>query len=361
MADLAPEPLDLSKGDPVAARLSGSAKFFIALSTLLGVLAVCMVAWTYTQVAGLESASEQHQQTAQKISALQQQYERSAADQVGLAEQLAGLGVQLKALESGFARTGLELEQRLTMVSTELGSEIQKLARDSSQGSLLLELLEARHLLRSAELSMHFQQDVGTTALLIKRALDQLNTIDDLVLLPLKAQLDKDLEALKQLDNSGIQSTLLKLESIEQAWPELLPDMSLQAVEPADSGASSFTQQLLGELRQLVQIRYLSHPDEVQFDANAYLSETERDLLRMKFDVALTQARMALMRRDTVGLQKHLSALRLWHQQFADAESAATQANLIALEDLQRLDLTPQHYDLSVSTEIIDTLLDNRK
>jgi len=361
MADLAPEPLAVSRADSGTTRLSGSAKFFIVLSFLLGVSAVGMAAWTYTQMAELEGASEQRQQTAQEILALQRQYDLSAADQADLGNRLTELGAQLKALDSGYARTGLELEQRLTAVSTELSIEIQKLARDSSQASLLLELLEARSLLRSAELSMHFQQDFSTTALLTKRALNQLNTLDDLLLLPLKAQLEKDIEALGQLNNSGVQSTLLKLESIEQAWPDLLPDMALQTAPPVDTGASSFTQQLLAELRQLVQIRYLSQPDQVQFDANAYLSETERDLLRMKFEVALTQARVALMRRDTVGLQENISALKGWHQQFADAKSAATQANLIVLEDLQQLDLAPKHYDLSVSTAIIDALLDGRK
>ena len=360
MADLAPEPLAVSRADSGTTRLSGSAKFFIVLSFLLGVSAVGMAAWTYTQMAALEDASEQRQQTAQEILALQRQYDLSAADQADLGNRLTELGAQLKALDSGYARTGLELEQRLTAVSTELSIEIQKLARDSSQASLLLELLEARSLLRSAELRMHFQQDFSTTALLTKRALNQLNTLDDLLLLPLKAQLEKDIEALGQLNNSGVQYAL-KLESIEQAWPDLLPDMALKTAPPADTGASSFTQQLLAELRQLVQIRYLSEPDQAQFDANAYLSETERDLLRMKFDVALTQARVALMRRDTVGLQENISALKGWHQQFADAKSAGTQANLIVLEDLQQLDLAPKHYDLSVSTAIIDALLDGRK
>ena len=361
MADLAPEPLDVSRSDSGTARLSGSAKFFIVLSFLLGVLAVSMAVWIYTQITVLEGASEQRQQTAQEILALQQQYERSAADQANLTSQLAELGAQLEALDSGFTRAGMEFQQRLTVVSTELSSEIQRLARDSSQASVLLELLEARYLLRSAELSMRFQQDFGTTALLIKRVLDQLDALDDLALLPLKAQLEKDLEALKQLDISGIQITLLKLETIEHSWPTLLPDIALRAAPLVDTGASSFAQQLLGELRQLVQIRFLSNPDQVQFDANAYLSETERDLLRMKFDAALTQARVALMRRDTAGFQENLSALKRWHQQFADRQSAATEANLIALENLGKLDLAPQHYDLSVSTEIIDTLLDNRK
>ena len=63
--------------------------------------------------------------------------------------------------------------------------------------------------------------------MLTKRALNQLNTLDDLLLLLPKAQLEKDIEALGQLNNSGA-STLLKLESIEQAWPDLLPDMALQ-------------------------------------------------------------------------------------------------------------------------------------
>ena len=58
MADLAPESLDVSRSYSGTARLSGSAKLFIVLSFLLGVLAVSMAVWIYTKITVLEGAAE---------------------------------------------------------------------------------------------------------------------------------------------------------------------------------------------------------------------------------------------------------------------------------------------------------------
>lgn len=361
MADPAPEHLDVSGRDSAAARLSSSAKLFIVLSLILGAGAVSWSAWTYKQVSGLKLALEQRQQTAQEILVLQQQYEDVAKSQSDLLEQLLELDTRAGALDNALGRAGIETEQRLAMVTSELSSEIQKLARNSSQASQFIKLLEVRYLLRTAAIGLHFRQDISATVLLLERVLDQLDALDGLALLPLKAQVKKDLASLQRIENGATNDTLRKLAAIEQAWPNLLPATTLQSSPPVESAESSIGELLLHELSQLIQIRYLSQSDQVQFDANAYLSAIERDLLRLKFDAALTQLRVALMRRDTAAFRDNLNVLKQWHQQFADANSAVTEGNLLALATLEQLDLGPQQYDLSVSIELIDALLDNRK
>ncbi|HCY04667.1 MAG TPA: hypothetical protein DHU16_04380 [Gammaproteobacteria bacterium] len=360
MADLAPDSSEVAGVKPVVARLSVSAKFFIVLSLVLSVAAALLAAWMYAQVVSRDTAPDL--MLAEKISVLQSQYEVIADGQRDLAAQAVELSTQGRELDTAFGRADVQLEQRLITLRAEFSNEIQKITRDSSRLSLLLELLEVRYLLRSAALRMHFQHDFAATVVLLEGILDRLREIDDLVVLPLRTQIEQDLEAVNQIASEGIQEPLRKLEAIEVAWPELLPGGALELASMTAETPSSIGAQLLREVSQLLQVRYLSEADDyAQFDANAYISEIERDLLRLKFDAAITQSRVALMRLDTTRFYEHLSVLTQWHQQFTEADNAAAQANLIVIEELGKLDLAPQQYDLSLSIELIDQLLANRK
>ena len=360
MADRAPDSSEVAGVERVVARLSVSAKFFIVLSLLLSIAAALLVAWTYAEVVSRDT--ERHLMLADKISVLQGEYEAIVDGQSDLAARATELSAQGRELSTALSRVDADVERRLASIRTEFGGEIQKITRDAAQVSLFLELLEIRHLLRSAALRMHFQNDLAATVYLLEAALSRLQDVDDLVVLPLRTQIEQDLAAITQIATDGSQDPLLKLAAIESGWPGLLTNRVLKMNPTPAAVPSSIGEQVLSELTQLLQVRYLSESDDqVRFDENAYLSDIERDLLRLKFDTAIMQIRMAIIRRDSIGFRKNLKSLTLWHQQFADLNSVATKSNLNAIDELGQLDLATQKYDLSVSLELIDQLVANRR
>ncbi|MED6341353.1 MAG: uroporphyrinogen-III C-methyltransferase, partial [Pseudomonadota bacterium] len=81
-------------------------------------------------------------------------------------------------------------------------------------------------------------------------------------------------------------------------------------------------------------------------------------LAQAEFAIAMTQARSAVLARDTEGFRLQLQNLHDWHTKYTDADSAATATNLVAIRALSERDLAPAPFDLTEALKLLDQLLD---
>ena len=120
-----------------------------------------------------------------------------------------------------------QMQRRLSSLRSEMSSQVQKLKQNASpQVAVQVELLEVRFLLRAAVLRLRVRNDVNAAEDLVADALARLQRRDDLIILPLKARLEDDLAALKQIDPVDTQGILSQLQKIEQRAPATLFSLS---------------------------------------------------------------------------------------------------------------------------------------
>ena len=345
-------------------RLSFGAKFILSVSLLLSIGALAIGAVLYSQGTQFKADATQRQLVLESIADLQSQLVDLNSQKRDLVTRIDATAVQLQQLGSSTTSAAVALEdqiqRRLSSMRTEMSAEMQKLKQNASEVASQVELLEIRFLLRAAMLRLRVRSDVNAAKSLIEDALARLQGSDNLMILPLKARLEDDLAALNQIDSVSSQSILLQLQEIEQDMPETQFALTLAAKSTESVAEASLWQQVLNALGELIRVRKLDLDDVSDFDARVYLNDAERKLAEVKFDIAMTQARAAVLVRNTQGFRQQLQNLRDWHTKYSDAESAATASNLAAIQTLSELELAPTPYDLTEALKLLDQLLDQR-
>ena len=342
-------------------RLSLGARFVVSLSLLLSVAAVAIGGVYYYKNAEGEQDAVYRQRMTATIDRLDAQLTSLSEQKTAMSQRIEAIDEQTQQFGSAAKNTAsaleAEVDRRLAAVRSEMGVEIQKVTENAAEVALLVELLEVRYLLRAATLRLRLRNDIAGAAQLVEDALLRLRERTDLLVLPLKAQLEDDLITLQQMNFVDAQSLLAQLQEIEQRVPQTRRTLAVSPPHQQAATADSFWQQLLESAGQLVQVRNLELQDLADFDAGAYLNDAEESLIRVTFDVAMMQARTALLMRDTEGFREQLLRIAEWHNKFSHADAAATMANEAALDELSKLDLAATRFELTEALRLLDQLL----
>ena len=353
---------DIPGADGPPTRLSLGAKFVLFLSLMLSAGALAAGAVFYLQGAQFQDGAEQRNLMLGDIADLKAQMADLETQKLELAARIDEKAVQIQNLGNTTTDATVSLEtqmqRRLSSLRSEMSSQVQKLKQNASQVAVQVELLEVRFLLRAAVLRLRVRNDVNAAEVLVVDALARLQRSDDLMILPLRARLEDDLAVLKQIDPVDPQGILSQLQKIEQRAPATLFSLTLVDDDSETAAVASLWQQLLDALSELIRVRKLDLKDVSDFDARVYLSEVERKLAQAEFAIAMTQARTAVLARDTEGFRLQLQNLHDWHTKYTDADSAATATNLVAIRALSERDLAPAPFDLTEALKLLDQLLD---
>lgn len=342
-------------------RLSVGAKFVVSLSLLFSIAAVAIGGAYYYENAIVDQDAAYRLRMTATIDRLEAQLASLSEQKTALSRRIEALDEQTQqfgnAAKSTTSALEAEVDRRLAALRNEMGAEIQRVTENAAEVSLLVELLEVRYLLRAATLRLRLRNDVDGAAQLVENALLRLRERTDLLVLPLKAQLEEDLVTLQQMNFVDAQSVLAQLQEIEQRVPQTRRTLAVSPPHQQTATAATFWQQLLESAGQLVQVRNLELQDLADFDAGAYLNEAEEKLIRVTFDVAMMQARTALLMHDTEGFRQQLVRMAEWHNEFTHADAAATLANKAALDELLTQDLSATRLELTEALRLLDQLL----
>jgi uroporphyrin-3 C-methyltransferase len=335
--------------------------FFTLVNLLVLVAIVGAGYWTWLQ---WQAQNQQQSDTlaAQQTSINQQQknIEQSIAS-----NQLAkgDLEQQNQALQSSIS----SLVEQLQLTSVEVQTNQRNLADVSGRRPADWLLAEADYLVRMAGRKLWLEHDVKTAIMMLQSADSRLQDLDDSSLLPLRAMLAEDLQALQQLNQVSTSSIALALGAmlkqvdnlplaffkkpedkiVDEAITESIADWRVNFAR----NWNEFTKNFFNVARVTTEIK-------------PFMSEQQQWLSKEQLRFALMQAQVAVLQENSTLYQQSLqTAFGLLIESF-DTEKMMVIQFTDSLSNLQMTDferIYPQQFSVApLLRDIIEQRLDSR-
>ena len=104
------------------------------------------------------------------------------------------------------------------------------------------------------------------------------------------------------------------------------------------------------EIKQLVRIRRLDHPDMV------LLEPSQTYFLRQNLKLRLLSARLAVLQRDEATYRSDIAACRQWIGQYFNRNDELTRSMLKDLKELEAMPVSLQNANLNDSLSVLHSL-----
>lgn len=213
---------------------------------------------------------------------------------------------------------------------------------------------EALYLLQLADRQLQFTHDVRTAIAAVEAADARLAELRDPTLSGVRAQIAKDLQALRAVIEPDRNEILDKLGGAEAKIAQLkiagaaLTETNRSAAElPANGLARAWTV-LKRAVSRLFTVRQLSG------SSAELISADEHALRRQHLQLLLSAARQALSNEDTAAYRSALATAVRWLQQSFDENDAAVQALTQELNKLGEINIAPPLPSVSESARLLE-------
>jgi uroporphyrin-3 C-methyltransferase len=310
-----------------------------ALGLLLGLVAIAIALVAGWRVLALERSLEADRD-AVRLANRDHELQRSAL--ATLEARVAGDAAALAALEPLPGRLAT-LDGRVARIESRLDAPQRAVAR-----------VEAAHLVELAAHRLALERDVRGAGTLFEAAEARLADLSDPATLRVRAQLARDLGALRAVaepDAGAIGARLAAAEAAVRTLP-MLGTIKNQYVPPGgmpppEPGLARAWWRLTTAFQDLVSVRRVS-------DATVRLvSIEEMGVRRHHLETLLFAARLAALRADEVDYAANLAAARDWLGRFFDSNDAATHGVDAELEALAASRVSPELPDVSGSLKLL--------
>ncbi len=308
---------------PPPPRRDGVALVALTLA-ILGLLAAMAVFW-FSQM----RMQDLQLQLAQRIG----EFDNSSREARSAATELRTTVDGLLARFSGLEARALEAQSQ----QLALAAMYQELAR--SQDERLLADIEQTLLL--ADQQLHMASNVRAAILGLEAVDARLARLDKPQFARLREAVNKDAARLKLLPAADVVAVHARLDVLVQNVARLRLESDADplpraAPKKSDGGGLDWLERIgLGtwnELRQLVRIRRLEHPEL------PLLTPNQAYFLRQNLVLRLLAARLALLQRDETTFRRDLAEARRWIGEYFKRDDPLTQS---MLHDLQALEAMP--------------------
>jgi uroporphyrin-III C-methyltransferase len=266
------------------------------------------------------------------------------------------------ALAREAQQTVRDLHAKIATLENKLAeSQNQQLALEalyqelsSSRDAWLLADIEQALLIASQQLQL--AGNVKAALIALEDAELRLARLNKPQFISLRKALVQDIERLKatpRLDTVGV---ALRLDNLVQGVDRLKPEFEHEppgAGAPPSAPASevkSLAGQVWSEIRQLIRIRRLEHPEL------PLLAPDQIFFLRQNLKLRLLSARLALLARDQVSFEADLRAARDWVSQYFSVADPETKRFLETLASLAAARVNLELPDVSASLEVLRKL-----
>jgi uroporphyrin-3 C-methyltransferase len=214
--------------------------------------------------------------------------------------------------------------------------------------------VEAAHLVEFAIHRLQLERDVAGATQLFEAAEQRLAAANDPALAPARAQILRDLGALKgatRTDVRAIAGRLARVEDLADTLP-MLGAIHGQYVAPdqartPEPGFARAWQQLTTSLRDLVAVRRVSDA------AIELVSLEEIGVRRHHLETLLFSARLAALRGDADEYGTTLRTASEWLERYFDVRDARVREAATELADLERLQVAAPVPDVSASLRML--------
>jgi uroporphyrin-3 C-methyltransferase len=268
-----------------------------------------------------------------------------ASQQRALAERLQG-GVDSLRAELQTLRELPEQVDELSRAQAEL------LARTEAPQRAWVRA-EALYLLELAGRRLDLESDVRTAIVAMEAADARLATLKDPALANVRAQLAKELAALRAVPLPDLSAVLLRVGAVE-ARVALLPVTGIPVSEgrraetPAAEGPFGRAwRRVTAALKDLFSLRRV---DQV---TARLVTQEEESLRRQHLELLLAAARIAAMQSDAAGYSQALSSADQWLEQYFEARSPAVAAAREEIGLLRKMTVQSPHPSIGTAAQLL--------
>lgn len=340
-----------SPAQPQASRLPTAALVTAIVALLSGVGALTAGYFIWHEVARqadwqkevIAQIDSRNQAMDQRLAQMKDRIEALLADSLQrdreFQQSLAKLAREQEALSSAFSRLRARLGRRL-------------------EGWILA---EAQYLLEIANQRLRLFHDVATARAALREADRRITEADDPGLIPVREEIARELAALDAVslpDFAGLGTRLSALAEQVDRLPiagaspgpasQTTGKIGANQTAPEEiPGWRALLTRVWEAFRELVSIQRTDAP------VAPLLPPKERFFLRANLALELEAARLALLREQAALYRSSLDQARDWLTRYFDPEDAGVRAMLEAIDELQRVEVSPRLPDISGSLRLL--------
>lgn len=295
----------------------------------------------------------------ERIDRLRGQVVELRATQDRLGAQIGTVGTQLQEANAQ-VRSQIRLLRELPTQLGELGQSVAELRARTDAPQRSWVRAEALYLLELGGRRLRLEHDVPTAVAALESADARLATVPDPAVTEVRAQLARELTALRAVDVPDISSVLSRLAAVESAAADLrvlgVPVSSARRLdktgaEDAEGAFDRATRRLRQAWRDLFSYQRVD-------PAHSRLVTREEELLRRRqFELQLFTARIAAMQQDRPGYAQALqSAIALLDRSFDTRdETVSTARSELAL--LAAIDVDPTVPETGAAAQLLQRVI----
>lgn len=343
---------------PAPARSSGG-KALAVIALILAVAAASVTGYLWYQV-----QVEQRLSQNQALADIRDAVSTANVNVTALEKDFNALREQQRDL---IARIDSQVEARLDELSSQqenlaqrseaLSDSIEKVYEDLDRSLDSWALEEVEQLLRIANHSLQLSSDVSTAVAGLELADKRLEELANPALLPVRERVADNITALKSLEAVDTAGLSLRLSGMAAKVEDLPLDQTTQrpiagmagdrdSAAGSDGDSSEWLRaggELLADLKKLVRIQNIEKP------AKPLLTPDQRYFLYNNLRLMFSGAQIAALRRDTATFQANLEQSASWMREYFDTGHQGVQQLLDDIENMSRLELSPELPDISGS------------
>lgn len=335
--------------------------FFTIINLLLLAAIIGAGYWAWLQW------QTQNQQQAEELAAQQTSIEQkqSDIDQSIAANQLAkgDLEQQNQALQTSMQ----SLIEQLQLTNAQVQTNQRNLADVSGRRPADWLLAEADYLVRMAGRKLWLEQDVKTAIMMLQSADSRIQDLDDPSLLPLRARLAEDLQALGQVNQVSTSSIALALGAMLKQVDNLplafFKKPEVEVVDDAVTGSIDDWRSNLARNWREATKNFFSFK-KVTSEIKPFMSDQQQWLSKEQLKFALLQAQVAVLRENQTLYQQSLQTAFGLLIDYFDTEKETVVQFTDSLSNLQLTDFEktyPEQFNVvPLLQDVIEQRLNSR-
>ncbi|MDA8107798.1 MAG: uroporphyrinogen-III C-methyltransferase [Betaproteobacteria bacterium] len=326
-----------------AARAQRPATAATLLAWLLGLAAIALATALWYDVRGRIDATQE--ELARRL----RDIESDARDARSIARDAQ------EALRETQARLAL-LESKLAESQSQQAA-LQALYQELSRNRDEWQLAEIEQVLEIAQQQLQLSGNVRAALLALRLAEARLSRSDRPQFLPIRQALTRDIERLKAFPALDLPALSRQLDGLAFAVDSLPLAAEQRTARPAarqppgkvaaQGVLARFGAEVWGELRQLLVVRRLEHPEP------PLLPPSQAYFARQNLTLLLLNARLSLLMRDEAGYREQLREAQAWIRRYFDPRAKQTASALAQLKQLASSQLSFETPSISDSLEAV--------
>lgn len=349
MADSAPDIIDASSlaAGPAAPKRVHS---YSRLTTAIAVLALATAVYSLMRLDSTRDRLDRANETIARLQATQ-----------------ATMLAESKSQANRERTARRELSRRLDLLNDsprqlqELSAVVEELRGRAEGPERAWSRAEAYFLMELAQRRLTLDRDVDTAMIALESADSRLAALRDPGVTSVRAQLAKEIQALRSVrrpDTTGILTRLTNAE--EQA--ALAPVRGIVAVERI-TPASSLPEGPLARAWTVVgnAVKGLISFRKIDERGGSVVTIEEQALRRQHLQLLMFSARTAVVRHDNASYRSALAGARQWLGQFFDLTDPTCIALLKEVQALEPIDIDPPLPDVSGSSRALQSMMPARR